>query len=42
MADYEKYLSEHATKLMGEHDQKFGGKYAAFRTLLDVVHHVNG
>jgi len=42
MADYEKYLSDHAEKLKADHDNKFGGKYAAFRTLLDVVHHVNG
>ena len=38
MATYEKYQAEFATKLQEEHTAKYQGKFAAFRTLLEVVH----
>ncbi|MCH2215202.1 MAG: DUF4286 family protein [Flavobacteriales bacterium] len=37
--DYEQYQKEHAPRLQADHEKKFAGKYVAFRTLLDVVHH---
>ncbi|MEM9053611.1 MAG: DUF4286 family protein [Bacteroidota bacterium] len=39
MEDYERYQKEHAPRLQADHEKNFGGKYVAFRTLLDVVHH---
>ena len=36
--DYEKYQNEFAPKLQDLHSKKFAGKFAAFRTLLEVVH----
>lgn len=42
MDDYESYQANYAQSLQAEHNSKFGGKYAAFRTLLDVIHHANG
>lgn len=39
MEDYEQYREEHAARLQADHEKNFGGKYVAFRTLLDVVHH---
>ena len=42
MDDYEKYMSNHAEALRADHEKNFGGRYAAFRTLLDVVHHADG
>lgn len=38
MAHYESYQNEHATRLQAETQKKYGGKFAAFRTLLKVVH----
>jgi len=38
MRDYEKYQNEFAPKLQAEHINKFAGKFAAYRTLLEVVH----
>ncbi len=32
------YLENHAPKLQQEHASKYVGKFAAFRTLLDVIH----
>ncbi len=37
MEAYRKYEREHAPKLQQEHTQKFSGKFAAFRTLMEVV-----
>jgi hypothetical protein len=37
MADIEKYQRQFATGLQAEHKKKFEGKYAAFRTLLQVM-----
>lgn len=37
--DYHKYLDEFATDLQKEHTAKYAGKFAAFRTILEVVHH---
>ena len=37
MADVEKYQKEFAPHLQEEHKKKFDGKYAAFRTLLQMV-----
>ena len=38
MATYERYKSEHAPRLQAETQKHYGGKLAAFRTLLEVVH----
>ena len=35
--NFERYLNEFAPALRAEVDQKFGGQYAAFRTLLEEV-----
>lgn len=32
------YLDHHATQLQQEHASKYAGKFAAFRTLLEVIH----
>ena len=37
-ADLDQYLENHAAKLQQEHALKYQGKFAAFRTLLDVIH----
>lgn len=37
--DYHRYQEEFALKLQQEHTQKYSGKFAAFRTLLEVLHH---
>lgn len=38
MTTFEKYQVEFAPKLQQEHTNRYAGKFAAFRTLLDVVH----
>ena len=38
MDTYENYLKEHAPRLQQEHSARYEGKFAAFRTLLEVVH----
>jgi hypothetical protein len=38
MATYERYREQHATRLQRETEQHYGGKFAAFRTLLEVLH----
>ena len=38
MALYERYRDEHAGRLQSETQRTFGGRYVAFRTLLEVVH----
>lgn len=38
MATYERYKAEHAPRLQAETQKKYGGRFAAFRTLLEVVH----
>jgi hypothetical protein len=38
MKTYEQYSEQFATKLQTEHSKKFVGKFAAFRTLLEVVY----
>ena len=37
--DYEKYQAEFAPALQEDHTKRYEGKFAAFRTLLEVVHH---
>ncbi|MEO6303712.1 MAG: DUF4286 family protein [Bacteroidia bacterium] len=37
MVDIEKYQKEFAPALQEEHKKKFEGKYAAFRTVLQIV-----
>ncbi|MBK6836005.1 MAG: DUF4286 family protein [Bacteroidetes bacterium] len=37
MEDYDRYKAEHAPALQKEHTEKFSGKFAAFRTLLQIV-----
>ncbi|MEE2700241.1 MAG: DUF4286 family protein [Bacteroidota bacterium] len=38
MEEYNLYKEKHAAKLQEEHSKKFAGKFAAFRTLLEIVH----
>ena len=38
MAAYERYVAEHAPRLRAEFEKYYGGRTAAFRTLLEVVH----
>jgi hypothetical protein len=38
MATYERYRDEHAPRLQAETEKRYGGRYAAFRTLLEVLH----
>ncbi len=38
MAHYESYQELHSTRLQAETKKIYGGKFAAFRTLLEVVH----
>lgn len=35
--EYERYQIEHAAILQAEHKEKFGGKFTAFRTLMEEV-----
>jgi len=37
--EYNQYQDIHAPKLQQEHTLKYSGKFAAFRTILEVVHH---
>ena len=37
MADIERYQAQFAPKLQAEHTEKFKDKYAAFRTLLQII-----
>ena len=37
MADYERYQDEFAPALQAEHTQRYRGKFAAFRTILEMV-----
>lgn len=37
MSDIENYQKHFAQKLQAEHKEKFGEKYTAFRTLLEIV-----
>jgi hypothetical protein len=38
MEHYERYRDEHAARLQAAAQESFGGRFAAFRTLLEVVH----
>jgi len=38
MDTFDKYQLEFAPKLQQEHTNRYSGKFAAFRTLLEVVH----
>ncbi|MFZ1694060.1 MAG: DUF4286 family protein [Flavobacteriales bacterium] len=38
MAQYERYRDEEAPRLQAEAHERFGGRFHAFRTLLEVVH----
>ena len=38
MEHFERYRTEHAPRLQAETKKYFDGKFAAFRTLLEVVH----
>lgn len=37
MEDIEAYQKNHAPRLQAEHSKRYEGKYAAFRTLLEIV-----
>lgn len=34
---YDEYQEKHAPKLQGDHSRRYQGKFAAFRTILNVV-----
>lgn len=38
MDNLEEYQAHHAPRLQKEHTDKYMGKFAAFRTLLEVIH----
>jgi len=38
MVHYERYRAEHAPRLQADAHRMFGGRFVAFRTLLEVVH----
>ena len=38
MATYERYKNEHAPRLQAETQKHYGGRFHAFRTLLEVLH----
>lgn len=38
MDHYERYRDGHAKRLQARTEEKYAGRYAAFRTLLEVVH----
>lgn len=38
MAHYERYKSDHAQRLQADAAARFGGRFVAFRTLLELVH----
>jgi hypothetical protein len=40
-ASYNSYQELHAPKLQQEHTAKFAGKFAAFRTILEVIEEFN-
>ena len=37
--DYHRYEKEFAPKLQQEHTDRYNGKFGAFRTMLEVIHH---
>ena len=37
MSDIEAYQKNHAPRLQAEHSKRYEGKYASFRTLLEIV-----
>jgi len=37
--DFDRYEKEFAPKLQQEHTQRYKNRFAAFRTILEVVHH---
>lgn len=37
MADLEEYQRDHAPRLQKDHQDKYGNKFVAFRTLMEVV-----
>jgi hypothetical protein len=41
MNELETYQANHAARLQKEHTDKYAGRFAAFRTLLEVVHQQN-
>lgn len=42
MDDFERYEQHEADRLRRDHQEKFGAKTAAFRTLLHIVHDTHG
>lgn len=39
MAEYNNYLAEHSQAMQKEHNEKFEGRFVAFRTILKVEEH---
>jgi hypothetical protein len=40
METYDRYQRDFAPVLQKDHSDRYGGRFAAFRTVLDVIHHV--
>ena len=38
MEDYNRYQTEFAPALQNEHNLRYNGRFAAFRTILEIVH----
>lgn len=38
MADFEDYQKNYAPELQAEHTTRYQGKFAAFRTILEIIH----
>ena len=38
-AEYDRYQAEFAAQLQKDHTDRYAGKFAAFRTILEVLHH---
>ncbi len=41
MEDYQEYHAEHAARLQADHQERYKGRYVAFRTMMQVVSHGN-
>lgn len=39
MEDYERYQKEYAPSLQKDHAERYAGRFAAFRTILEILHH---
>jgi hypothetical protein len=40
MEDYDLYQAKHAPLLQSKHSDRYNGRFGAFRTILQIIHHV--